>query len=66
MKFDLEYLNEKIEGSSYSINDMYIKLDISRISFWKKRKGMRPFKIDEVLQLCDILNLEVNDVFIKN
>ncbi|KGJ49837.1 hypothetical protein KD33_07875 [Clostridium sp. NCR] len=65
MKLDLEYLNECINKSNYSINDIYAELGISRISFWKKRKEQRPFKIDEILKLCSFLNLNITYVFIK-
>ena len=65
MKLDLEYLNECINKSNYSINDIYAELRISRLSFWKKRKEIRQFKLNEVLRLCSFLNLDINDVFIK-
>lgn len=65
MKLDIDYLNFCIKKSSYSINDIYAELGISRISFWKKRKEIIQFKLNEVLQLCSFLNLDINDVFIK-
>ncbi|GAA0863574.1 hypothetical protein [Paraclostridium tenue] len=65
MKVNNEFLNKKISQSPYSINEICELLDVSRISCWKYRKGKVPYKTDQLLKLIDLLNLDINDVFIK-
>lgn len=58
---DSDELDKKIKDSGIKIDFIIDKLGLSRQGFYKKRKGLTPFKAAEVYVLCDILDISNDD-----
>lgn len=54
---DCKRLQEAIDDSGYTIKFIAKKLGITPQGFHKKRKGISEFTIDEMLILCDLLQI---------
>lgn len=54
---NVELLKQKVAESG--LKDMYIyqKLGISKVTWFNKKAGRTPFKVEEINPLCDILGI---------
>ena len=56
-----ELLNQRIEKSGLKLNFIAEQMGISRVSLWHKLKNERPFKVQEVQDLCDVVGISDPD-----
>lgn len=66
---DLNYLNSKIDEIDIPIATIANKMGISRQSLYLKLNGRREFKTSEMLKICEILRLTIeerNHIFFAN
>lgn len=54
---DVDALQKKIDDSGLKPGFIADKLGLTRQGFWKKKKGIIPFRVPEVYVLCDLLNI---------
>lgn len=50
-------LDNIIKESGYKLNKILSELNISRSTFWRIRKGLRPLKENEIIKLSKIINV---------
>ncbi|ASY52798.1 hypothetical protein JJB67_11405 [Clostridium perfringens] len=50
-------LDNIIKESGYKLNKILSELNISRSTFWRIRKGLRPLKENEIIKLSEIINV---------
>lgn len=55
-------LDVYIKESGLKVFDIASSLNISEISFWKKKNNIKDFKVSEMDMLCDILNIGADAV----
>ena len=64
---DIDALRKRVEDSGLKQKFIYDKLGISKNAWRYKRNGERPFTVEEIQKLCEILNItslrEKNDIF---
>lgn len=58
---DVNGLESYLAKSIYKAEFIIEQLGISRQAFYKKRKGMIPFRASEVYVLCDLLNISADE-----
>lgn len=58
---DKERLEEKIKESGLKTSYICEKLALSTQGYYKKIKGLTPFRVTEVYVLCDLLNIDDSD-----
>jgi len=61
MKLNTELLKKRISESSFTLEDVAERLNLSRQSLSYKLSGKREFKLIEIRGLCTLLNLDVED-----
>lgn len=54
-------LDEKISNSGLKIDYIISQLGLSRQGYYKKKKGITPFRASEVFVLCTLLNINADD-----
>ncbi|EGT3600681.1 hypothetical protein FT888_10685 [Clostridium perfringens] len=50
-------LDNIIKESGYKLNKILSELNVSRSTFWRIRKGLRPLKENEIIKLSEIINV---------
>lgn len=61
-------LDKLIKNSDYKLEVFENELNISRVTFWRIRKGKRPLREREIIKLSKMLNiseLEIKEVFVN-
>ena len=58
---DLNYLNNKIDEIDIPIATIANKMGLSRQSLYLKLNGRREFKTSEMLKICEILRLTIEE-----
>lgn len=56
------YIKGQIALKGIMAKDVAKALDITPVSLTRKLKGMYPFKVDELLTICNMLNCDINDL----
>ncbi len=59
---DLNKINSKIHDLGYTQQDIANKLDLDFSSVYRKLIGQRTITVDELVGLCRLLNLPLDDV----
>lgn len=55
-------LNNLIKKSNYKLDSFLYELNISRSTFWKIRKGLRPLRSNEIDKLSRMLNVSQQEI----
>lgn len=58
---DTDLLEKKISESGLKTGFICESLGITSQGFWKKRKGITPFRVPEVFVLCELLHITGED-----
>lgn len=58
----MDKLNTLIKNSNYKISAFLYELNISRDTFWRIRKGVRPLRANEIDKLSKLLNISVEQI----
>ncbi|HFD2036126.1 TPA: hypothetical protein ACF2DS_002956 [Clostridium perfringens] len=53
----MTHLDKVIKESGYKLNKVLNELNVSRSTFWRMRKGLRPLKETEIKKLSEIINI---------
>ena len=54
---NVELLKQKVAESGLKDVYIYQKLGISKVTWFNKKAGRTPFKVEEINPLCDILGI---------
>lgn len=68
-RMDFEKICRRIKGKRTEVGitqeEMANKLDIAPNTYNRKEQGIREFTIKEIIQLCDILQCKITDIFLE-
>lgn len=62
---NVELLKQAIKDSGCKKNTIAEKVNLSRSTLWRKLNNQRTFRTEEVIKLCELLELVYEDVLVK-